>query len=391
MKQKGLSCLGTGGKFCNKMEEIVIVGAGAIGRGFLEWVLDTASYELVFVDKKKDLVTELNRRKQYRTYRTKAGVLEEKLVAVKEACHISEFSPEKHNRASAVFVNVGPRNCVEAASHLKGIKCPIVLCENEPQTVEEVKYALNYERVYFAVPDVITSNTASPDILSRDPISVITEDGVLFVDEKAGNIKGSMVLCSGKELSKQWTAKLYLHNTPHCIAAYVGALMGMHYVHEAMNIERIREIVVGSMNEMLDALKLRWDIPHEFLDWYADKEIKRFSNKLLYDPVSRVAREPLRKLGLGGRLIGAAQICLSQGFVPKNILTGIVSALLFENEEDADYHLRFMRKSVSEDVLLHYILGLREGEALEIIMKERLAKIISEVEDMIKNPKKVHA
>jgi mannitol-1-phosphate/altronate dehydrogenase len=371
------------------MNEIIILGAGAIGRGFLPWTLDRNEYELVFVDINKELIDRLNRQKQYRAYRAKANKLEEMTVPVKAAYHLAEFPASKYANASAAFICVGPRNSLAASTCLKGMRFPIVLCENDPQTVNIVKNGLDYDRVYFAVPDVITSNTASPELLSKDPLSIITEDGILLIDEGAKDIKGDITFCNDAELKKQWTAKLYLHNTPHCITAYLGAMVGATYIHEAMQYADIKNIVSGAMNEMLTALKLKWDIPHPFLDWYANKELQRFSNVLLYDPISRVAREPLRKLELEGRLIGAAQICLSLGFTPKNILIGITSALLFENEQDTDRHLSFLRKTLSPKLLLTYILGLRKGEALEIVMRERLSKIVAQLETLIENAKKV--
>ena len=369
------------------MSEIIILGAGAIGRGFLPWVIDTNIYELIFVDINSELVNRLNQQKQYKTYMVKSSKLEEKSVTVKRAYRLSEFSSLNHN-VQAVFMNVGPRNCLAACSCLKGIKSPIILCENNPQTVKVVKNALEYERVYFAIPDVITSNTASAELLTKDPLSIITEDGTLFVDEKAGDIKGKINFCDEAELNKQWTAKLYLHNTPHCIAAYLGAFVGTGYIHEAMKIPQIKEIVSGSMSEMLTALKLKWEIPHSFLDYYAKKEIQRFCSELLYDPISRVAREPLRKLELGERLISAAQICLSLGFIPKNILLGIVGALLFRSEQDRDHHLSFLYRNLPPNLLLTYVLGLRKGEVLELVMKERLSKMISDLEILKENCKK---
>jgi mannitol-1-phosphate/altronate dehydrogenase len=369
------------------MSEIIILGAGAIGRGFLPWLFGLNLYGFIFVDINSELVNQLNQKKEYLTYRVKSNKLEEMVVPIKRAYHLSEFHLKDLNVA-AVFMNVGPRNCLSAASCLKGVKCPIILCENDPQTVELVKNALNYSRVYFAIPDVITSNTASSELLTKDPLSVITEDGVLFVDERANEIKGTINFCNESELEKQWTAKLYLHNTPHCIAAYLGALVGVKYIHEAMELPEIKKIVTGSMSEMLTALKLKWDIPHSFLDWYADKEIKRFLSKFLYDPVSRVGREPLRKLKLEERLIGAAQICLSLGFIPQNILIGIVSALLFENQLDSDHQLSFMHRTISPNFLLTYVLGLRKGEVLEIIMRERLEKITLQLETIIENSRK---
>ncbi len=370
------------------MKEIVIMGAGAIGRGFLPWMLNLNKYELIFVDTNRKLVSLFNQQKQYRTYRVKSGKLEEKIVAVKKAYCSPDFSIAKLNNVAAVFMNVGPRNCRQAAQCLQGITCPIILCENDPETVNIVQKSLNYKRAYFAIPDVITSNTASPDNLAKDLLAVHTEDGTLFIDQAADGFEGSISFCSKEELDKQWAAKLYLHNTTHCIAAYLGSLVGVKYLHESMEFPEIRKIVTGAMSEMLTALKLRWEIPHSFLDWYADKEIQRFSNKLLYDPISRVAREPLRKLELEGRLIGAAQICLSLGFIPYNILTGIVSAMLFEDPKDSDNHLAFMRETLSPQILSSYILGLRKGEVLDLVMKEQFPKLTLKLESLIHNLRK---
>jgi hypothetical protein len=215
---------------------------------------------------------------------------------------------------------------------------------------------------------VITSNTAPLSDLHEDPNALVTEDGRLFVDDRIPELPGDYTRCSPKELQKQWTAKLYIPNTPHCIAAYLGALLGVTYLHESMQHPQVYEIVKASMNEMLNALKLRWDIPHDFLDWYAEKELSRFCNLLLHDPIARVAREPMRKLELEGRLVGAAQICLSSGFIPQNILKGIFAAMLFESEHDTDRHVKFMMETLSPRPFLVYILGLRQGEALEVAL-----------------------
>lgn len=370
------------------MEKIVIVGAGAIGRGYLPWVLDLTSYELVFVDANRELVAGLKQNRQFTTLRTRGGSLEEKTVRCDKVYHVSEFSLDDCGAVAAVFMNVGPRNCAEAAASLQGAACPVVMCENDPETVQLVKGVLNHDQVYFAIPDVITSNSASPENIARDPLAVHTEDGILFIHEGAGGIKGDIHYCDEEELNKQWTAKLYLHNTPHCIAAYLGALVGGRYLHEAMQVPEINRIVTGAMTEMLTTLKLKWELPHAFLDWYAEKEIQRFSNDLLYDPISRVAREPLRKLELEGRLIGAAQICLSLGFIPRNILTGIVSAILFNDPQDMDSHLSFMRKTLPPHILLTYVLGLRKGEVLEKVMEENYAEIVSQLERLIETTSK---
>jgi mannitol-1-phosphate/altronate dehydrogenase len=136
------------------------------------------------------------------------------------------------------------------------------------------------------------------------------------------------------------------------------------------------------MEEMLQALKLQWEIPHSFLEWYAQKELSRFRCELLFDPIARVAREPLRKLELHGRLIGAAQMCLMFGVLPINILKGIVGALLFEDINDADNHIRLLHESISTEDFNRYILGLRVGEPLELMLRENMDSIVSELQEI---------
>ena len=357
--------------------KLLIVGAGAIGRGFLPWCFRDA--RLTFVDSNPAIVDAMRSRGKYQTYRARAGRLEMLQVLVDAAFLPSDFLKTPSRDWTAVFVNVGPRHSATAAALLRGYEGPVILCENDPATVAAVKHAAGLDRVYFAVPDVITSNTAPDHLLAEDSLSVVTEDGVLFLDAATGVLPGEFkALPAAELLQTQWTAKLFLHNTPHCAAAYLGALAGVRYLHEAMAIKEVDAIVSGTMTEMLNSLKLRWEIPHPFLEWYADKELSRFRNPLLCDPIARVAREPLRKLEIDGRLIGAAQICLASGFIPHNLLSGIASALLFSS--DIDRHLSFMRKALSPATFFSHILALRPGEALEVILREQLPLILPQLE-----------
>lgn len=368
------------------MPELIFVGAGAIGRGYLPWVFSNKGYDFTFIDSRKEIIDQMNKNRNFETYMVKNEKLQHLTVPIKKAYLPEQFEAKNHQNVVTAFISTGPRNCVAASQILEGIKCPIILCENDINTVNIVKNETNRREVYFAIPDVITSNTASSEILAKNPLAVISEDGTLFVENGIKNLKGNYISCNQKEIKDQWTAKLYLHNTPHCIAAYLGAIAGVKYIHEAMEIIEINTIVSGAMQEMLRTLKLLGTLSHEFLDWYAKKELKRFSCKLLFDPITRVAREPLRKLEYSGRLIGAAQLCLSRGVMPCNIIKGIAGAILFNDE--VDHHLPFITKSLTSEnskysKFTKYILGIREGEALEIVMKNNLERSAEELEALM--------
>jgi len=368
--------------------KIILMGAGAIGRGYLPWTLDAAQHDFIFVDSNPTIVDRLNVHGGYTTYRVNGDEYQQRYVPVLAAYTPETFRVAEHEDAVACFFSVGPRNVAKAAQLMVGSRLPLILCENEPETVAVAQRVVGHDAVYFAVPDVITSNTAPQHLLAKDPLAITTENGILYVEAGAQGVHGDLHFISREEVLRiQWTPKLFLHNTPHCITAYLGALMGATYVHEAMQHAQAAQIVEGAMTEMLQALKLQWDIPHDFLEWYAQKELARFRCQLLFDPVARVAREPLRKLELHGRLIGAAQMCLTLGVLPQNLLKGIVGAILFEDVNDPDHHIGLMREAMSTPDFNRYVLGLRPGEPLDLMLRDHMEAITQELRELTKERK----
>ena len=363
-----------------KKQTLLIIGAGAIGRGYLPWIFDENT-RFIFVDQSNDLIQKMRDQKKYTTYRVRNNQYEALSVNCEAAYTITDpalkqYLKENKQAISAIFINVGPRAVRSVLHFIKEFPAPLILSENDPETAVLAKKVLGREDVFFAVPDVITSNTAPDHLKEKDALALVTEDGKMFIEAGLTTLAGDFeTLPRAELLDKQWTAKLFLHNTPHCIAAYMGHIIGVKYVHEAMAHPEIDRIVVGAMQEMLASLKAKWEIPHQFLDWYANKELERFRQKLLFDPISRVAREPLRKLEPNGRLIGAAQICLSLGFVPYYVLLGIISALLFDDPNDNDSHMQFMQSAMSRKAFLTYVLGLRDTEALTLILDEQFNQL----------------
>ena len=57
------------------MQTIVIMGSGAIGRGYLPWVFSPGDYEYIFVDTNPKLVSLLNNERTYVTKQVRDGKL----------------------------------------------------------------------------------------------------------------------------------------------------------------------------------------------------------------------------------------------------------------------------------------------------------------------------
>jgi len=351
------------------MKKILIYGAGAIGRGYLPWVFSPQDYDYYFVESNSNLRNLINERKSYSTFKTTPFGYVEMNVPVK-VCYSPGEEKSIISTFDAVATAVGPRNFLGLKDSLMNTTVPVISCENDSLMPAILSKMTNNPNIVFAIPDVITSCTAPAELLKNDPLSITTEDGVCFIDEKVAHLKANASYVSKEELVKQWAAKLYIHNTPHCVTAYFGSIIGVTYLHESMENSVVSKIVEGCMREMEQMLIKKYNIDKDFLAFYSNKELSRFRNKLLFDPIARVAREPFRKLASNDRLIGAANLCLSSGIVPTNLITGIMSAFCFESDNDPDFHIKFLMNGLSSEEFLRTIIGLHDHDALFSLLIE---------------------
>lgn len=352
---------------------LLIYGAGAIGRGYIPWVFPPAHYEYYYVETNPQIRNKLNQNKKFFTYKTVDGKYEPLEVPIKYCFALGE-EKQKISEVDAVVTAIGPRNMLSLRESLMKTTVPVICCENDSTLPDMMTSVTSNPNIAFAIPDVITSNTAPRELLAKDSLSITTEDGICFIDEKVSQIGGNCNYLSEEKLRVQWLAKLYIHNTPHCIAAYLGSLLGVTYLHESMQNPMVEKKVSGAMHEMEQMLLRKYRLDESFLRWYRNKELQRFRNTLLYDPINRVAREPFRKLSPNDRLTGAAELCLSCGVIPKNIMLGIMAAFCYENRSDPDSNIKYLVKSLKPYDFLKIIIRLRPGEALFEMLVETWGK-----------------
>ena len=276
-----------------------------------------------------------------------------------------------------VFTCVGPENCYKNAEKLKNAKL-IISCENDITTVKKLIKLTNNKNILFGIPDVITSNTASSSLLKKDPLLLVSEKGILIVEKKKITFPKPIVSVDEKELKVHWDCKLFIHNAPHAIAAYLGFLKGYKFIHEAMNDKKIKKIVIGSIQEITYGMIKSGYVKKNFANYYMRKEINRFSNNLLFDPISRVARDPIRKLSKDNRLILALRIALFNKKIPDNTAIGVKAAINYYDKMDSQsVHLKMLLSSLGYEGVLEKICGLNKKDPLnKLCAKQNLESIL---------------
>mgnify|MGYP006418077503 CR=1 FL=1 len=355
--------------------KILIFGAGAIGRGYLGPLLQKLGAELSFVDNNKTLVELLKKRRTYKAAITKTDGYEIVEVPVNDCFHLDEVP--NTGLYDIVCSCVGPNNCYDLAEYFKEAKT-VISCENDSSTSVKLRELSGNPNIFFGIPDVITSNTASPELLEQDPLMTVTEQGVLVLEKGNYQLPDEIYQFDQKELNMHWMCKLFIHNAPHAIVAYLGWLKGYRYIHESMNDPEIREVVIGSINEITDGLIVAGYTTKEFAEAYKQKEISRFRNDLLFDTISRVAREPIRKLRRDNRLVLGMRIVLYNCKLPIYTAIGAKAALAYNDPKDTEAeYLQNLKKNLGEEEILRNYCGIELFDPLNrLIVESDIKKFI---------------
>lgn len=360
-------------KKTNQQLKVLIYGAGAIGRGFLAPLLNKFNTEISFVDINKKIIEEMKNRNSYKVAVTKDDGFEIVDTSIKNAFLLGEEG--NIGSYDLVFSCVGPNNCYDLADKFKHAKT-VISCENDFSTTTKLRELSGNPRIYFGIPDVITSNTASSELKEIDPLMTITEKGILVLEKGDYQLPNEIPQVDQFELKMHWMCKLFIHNAPHAITAYLGWKKGYTYIHEAMADPDIEEVVVGSICEMTKGVIAAKYATEEFANMYKEKELKRFRNKFLFDPILRVAREPIRKISRDNRLILGLRIAFFNGATPKNTAIGTKAALEYDNPQDNEaVYLQSLRRNLGDIEVLRKYSGIEMFDPLgDFIVSQDLSK-----------------
>ena len=138
-----------------------------------------------------------------------------------------------------------------------------------------------------------------------------------------------------------------------------------------MKIPYIESVVKAVMESMKNAMKIKGLAKGDFIDFYAEKEIQRFKDELLFDPISRVGRDPLRKLREHDRLIKSAKFIEETGQDLRGICLVIRAAVydaLTHNYQDS---FELLNETPTEAGILKKVSGLKEdGKIMGMVLNQ---------------------
>ncbi|OOO00427.1 MAG: mannitol-1-phosphate 5-dehydrogenase [Epulopiscium sp. Nele67-Bin004] len=338
------------------MKKAIQLGAGNIGRGFIGSLLHQSGYHVVFADVVATVVDKINEDKEYTIFVMDTECSEEKISNISAVFSNKAEFIEEIKTAEILTTAVGPNVLkIVAPTIAKGITARyeagikdyfnVIACENAlnassglqadvyTNLSDEVK---KYADEYVGFPNSSVDRIVPPSTC-ENPIDVVVEKYYEWNVEKAG-FKGEIPNITGMNLADNLMSyverKLFTLNTGHAISAYLGGLKGHKTVDESINDPEIYKTVKAAMVESGNGLIKKYGFDEAAHHAYIDKIIARFKNTHLKDDVTRVGREPLRKLSPSDRLIKPMQTALSYNLPVDNLMTGAAAALHFVSKDD---------------------------------------------------------
>jgi mannitol-1-phosphate 5-dehydrogenase len=395
------------------LKKLVLFGAGKIGRSFIGQLFSRGGYEVVFIDVDKQMIDELNLRRNYNVIiksDKKEEILNIKNVRGVHADNAPYVIKELVN-AEIVAVSVGLNGLAKVIPLLaKGLEerqqisnssaLDIIIAENmrnaeEYFRTELIKYLPENYPINEIVGLIETSIGKMVPIMQKkhfkkDILQIFAEPyNTLILNKKA--FKNPIPDINGlapKENMKAWVdRKLFIHNLGHSATAYIGYLYNpeLIYLHEVLAIPGVFRNVRETMTQAADILLKKY--PGEFtsqdLDEHIDDLLKRFQNVALGDTIFRVGCDLKRKLGPEDRLSGAINSALEFNLPYDNILCALLCGSHFRAKgedgnmlkEDVEFVYRYqnnIRLVLTEVCGFNEIVNsklFQEADAIDTILK----------------------
>ncbi|NMC54295.1 MAG: hypothetical protein GYA48_11745 [Chloroflexi bacterium] len=342
---------------------ILIWGAGRIGRGFIGDLFSESGYHLVFVDQSDKLIELLSKNGHYTVVRALSDTVIKRIqISDYDALHVSqaaEIEKAVENTdliAVAVFPQSFESTAIELADLILKRKAVrpnapinIILCTNlihagpifkeylwKNLSADEKKF---FEENVGVVESLVIRIAPVPPAceVEIDPLVVWTNGySELPVEAKAfqGQAPSLSAFRMVRDMRSEEKRKIYTYNMCHAVLSYRGDLYGHELLVDCLADPAVRVEAEGALGEISQALQAEYGFSKAEMDAWIQGVFEQTNNRTVGDSVVRSAADPLRKLHRDDRLIGPALLCMKHSIKPAYLIRAIGAAFSYNKEDD---------------------------------------------------------
>jgi len=357
-------------------KQVLIIGAGKIGRGFIAHLFYRSGYKIWLLDTSKKVVDLLNTEKKYRIDIAGESKDTTEYISIEEAFTLDDEPKlaKLIGNIDIIATSVGATNIESVARYLKNKLIatqrtrPLnwIICENASSPAKKIKEML-LENADPAFTEFVRSKLGlietqvlrtgmegREDVLIKEPLALRMQDWwTLPLDKDAfiGVIPEIEGFRPRSNFSNELVRKLYTFNGTNAPIAYIGWANGYKILHEAALAypQLFAEIQEESAHGMIHEFGVDEKEQREFMAL----AMKKYTDPALNDKIERNANDTKRKLGKDERLVGPASLCLKHGRVPFAYAKAIAAAYAYNGSTDPG--TRQVQETVNQRGIEHAI------------------------------------
>lgn len=330
------------------MSKITIIGAGKTGRGFIGRLAAESSADILFIDKDKALVNELNERKSF-DVSFFGGVREDMKVTGYRAV---TWDDADLSDSELIVVSVCGPNLKDVGEKLGKLLTEdkhyyIITAENYAKPSKVLKDAIGLENISVSEATVFCTTIENGGLnISSENYPYLQCDADLL----EGYVPEISAIKPVGEFGNFLTRKLFTYNAASCVIAYLGYLKGYTDYAQAANDEDVLELLDKNYEVTNKVLCQEFGYTEEDQREFALLSRNKFCDKTIVDTVARNAREPQRKLGNTERIIGPMQL-INKYNEDASVLEMTAAAMLLYDNDGEDEWRKIKAENTPEEIL----------------------------------------
>lgn len=358
--------------------KIAIFGKGAVGQP-LGHVLTKAGYSIIYLDKNGYPIQRVGNGSFFNL--ELISIEDRGQTVVNQKTIFSKINPEHISSYDIVFISVGYINIPSVAKVIKRKlgdvkKFPfLVFLENyyEPEKLFLSAFG-DYpkSKLIFGIPDIISYRIEKYRTRVLYPFCFILGNSQLVKAIKDRHFRYN------KDAKTIFLQRLCSHNTAHNMLAYIGYTKGYKYINEAIADEEIKGKMLRALEEGAYGLTYKYGIEIGIQKKKIAEEVDKLCVINFSDPISRVGRTPIKKLGPFERFILPATLAYEAGVFPESLCEGIAHLLNYQDALDSESTLLTAKiKSYGVEKVLKEYAGLRKDHPITKRVKEIYRNLIT--------------
>ena len=313
------------------MSNIVIIGAGQTGRGYLNRFFQAES--ITFLDKDEELIHALQTEPCYHVSFGPGARKPLELENYNAYLIDSEDGLQTMADADLIMVSVGKKNLKDVAVSLKkGLAVrtkddiDILTAENGVNVKQDLMELCEDERVHLAEAIVFCTTIGekwSLDILSQN-LDYLPYDVVAL-----GHTLPYENMIAEEKLDVLMQRKIYTYNCISAVVSYLGYYKKYEVYSDAANDTEIVSCIEGILKTLNHCICEEYQITTKEQKEFSDMAVDKFQNRNIVDSIERNARDIDRKLGATERIMAPLAIVRKHDQSSPELLLTAASALYY--------------------------------------------------------------